>query len=73
LASPECSVIVEPSVAISAKYLQISGVCLILRIERAGEDVREVVPLASADGTASAKSYLDLGKLTVDSALLSTY
>jgi hypothetical protein len=70
LSSSELSVIVEPSVAFSAKYLQVSGVCLILGVERAGKDVREVVPLASANLTASAKSLLDLGKLTVDSALL---
>lgn len=70
MTSPECSVVVKPSVALTAKYLQVSWVCLILWVERAREYVREVVPLASADGAASAKSFLDLGKLTVDSALL---
>jgi hypothetical protein len=70
LPSPELSVIVEPSVAFSAKYLQVSRVCLILWVERAREDVREVVPLASADLTASAHLAFKLGKLAVDSALL---
>jgi hypothetical protein len=73
LSSPELSVVVKPSVAFTAKYLQVSGVCLILWVERAGEDVREVVPLASADGAASAKTAFNLGKLAVDSALLGTY
>jgi hypothetical protein len=70
LTPAELSVIVEPSVAISAKYLQVSGVCLILWVQTSREYVREVVPLAPTDGAASAKSFLDLGKLTVDSALL---
>jgi hypothetical protein len=73
LPSPELSVIVELSVAFSAKYLQISMICLILGVKRAREDVREVVPLASADGAASAKTAFNLGKLAVDSALLIAY
>jgi hypothetical protein len=70
LPSSELSVVVELSVAFAAKYLQVSWVCLILWVERAREDVREVVPLAPTDGAASAKNFLDLCKLTVDSALL---
>ena len=70
---PELSVVVELSVALTAKYLQVTWVCLILWVERTREYVREVVPLASADSTASAHLAFKLGKLAVDSALFLTY
>lgn len=65
----ELPIIVELLMAATAKYLKVPRVCLILRIERTREDVRQVTPSPSAYRAPLAHRSLYSAQFGIDSRL----